>query len=105
MKTILLVLVAGFILFELMEHVVLPLIWSIKDRKKESVCGVTGMLGKMAEVKQWDKREGQVFVNGELWQAVSDDALFAGDKTVVQDVKGLTLKVKSLKNSSPGLYL
>lgn len=105
MKTIIVALVAGFILFELMEHVVLPLIWSIKNRKKGSVCGVTGMLGKMAEVKQWDKREGQVFVNGELWQAVSDDDLFAGDKTVVQDVKGLTLKVKSLKHSGPGLYL
>ena len=71
MKTIILTLVIGFVLFELIEHVVFPLFWLIKDRKRESVCGVPGMLGKVGEVKRWRKNEGQVFVNGELWQAAS----------------------------------
>jgi len=94
MKNIIITLGIGVILFELIEHVVFPLFWFIKDRKKKSVCGVAGMLGKVGEVKQWQKTEGQVFVNGELWQAVSDAPLLPGDRVVIQNVGGLTLGVK-----------
>lgn len=45
MKTLILALVTGIILFELIEHVVFPLFWVLKDRKRKSVSGVTGMLG------------------------------------------------------------
>jgi len=92
-KTIIFTLVIGFILFEVIEHVVFPLLWYIKGRKRKSVCGVTGMLGKVGEVKQWQKTEGKVFVNGELWQAVSDAHLLPGDRVVIQNVEGLTLEV------------
>ncbi len=86
-------MVIGFLLFELIEHVVFPLFWFIKDRRRNSVCGVTGMLGKVGEVKQWQKNEGKVFVNGELWQAVSEAPLLPGDRVLIQNVEGLTLKV------------
>ena len=92
-KTIILTLVIGVVLFELIEHVVFPLFWSIMGRKRKSVCGVSGMLGKVGEVKQWQKNEGKVFVNGELWQAVSDVPLLPGDRVVIQNVVGLTLEV------------
>ena len=92
-KTIILTLVIGVVLFELIEHVVFPLFWSIMGRKRKSVCGVTGMLGKAGEVKQWNKNEGKVFVNGELWQAVSEVPLIPGDRVVIQNVEGLTLEV------------
>ena len=98
MKAIILTLVIGFVFFELVEHVVFPLFWFIKDRKRKSVCGVTGMLGKMGEIKQWRKTEGQIFVNGELWRALSDVPLLTGDKAVVQNVDGLTLRVKPCKD-------
>ena len=39
-KTIILTLVIGVVLFELIEHVVFPLFWSIMGRKRKSVCGV-----------------------------------------------------------------
>jgi membrane protein implicated in regulation of membrane protease activity len=52
------------------------------------------MLGKVGEVKYWQKGEGKVIVNGELWSAVSNDILVAGDKAVVEKVEGLTLNVK-----------
>ena len=93
-KTIILALVIGFNLFELIEHVVFPLFWFIKGRKRKSVCGVSGMLGRVGEVKQWQKNEGKVFVNWELWQAVSEAPLLPGDKVVIQNVDGLTLVVK-----------
>lgn len=98
MKTIILTLVIGFVFFELVEHVVFPLFWFIKDRKRKSVCGVTGMLGKVGEIKQWRETEGQVFVNGELWRAVSDVPLLTGDNAVIQNVEGLTLRVKPYKD-------
>jgi membrane-bound ClpP family serine protease len=66
-KTIILTLVIGVVLVELIEHVVFPLFWSIMGGKRKSVCGVSGMLGKVGEVKQWKKNEGKVFVNGELF--------------------------------------
>jgi len=93
-KTILLSVFIGFVLFELIEHIVFPLFWSIKARKRTSICGVSGMLGRVGEVKQWHKHEGKVFVRGELWQAVSKDVLLPGDRVVVQHVEGLTLKVE-----------
>ena len=92
-KTIILTLVIGVVLFELIEHVVFPLFWSIMGRKRKSVCGVSGMLGKVGEVKHWKKNEGKVFVNGELWQAVSEVHLLPGDSVVIQKVNGLTLEV------------
>jgi len=93
-KTIMLRLVIGIFLFELIEHVVLPVFWLILGRKKKSVCGVSGMIGKAGEVKQWKKNEGKVFVNGELWQAVSEVQLLPGDRVVIQNVEGLILKIK-----------
>jgi membrane-bound serine protease (ClpP class) len=96
-KTTILTLIMGFLLFELIEHVVFPLFWFIMGRKRQSVCGETGMLGKVGEVKQWKKNEGKVFVNGELWKAVSDAPLFQGDRVVIRKVKGLTLEVSYWK--------
>ena len=97
-ETIIMTLVIVFILFELIEHLVFPLFWLIMGRKRKSVCGVSGMLGKVGEVKQWKKNEGKVFVNGELWQAVSEVPFLPGDRVVVQKVEGLTLKVNYWKD-------
>lgn len=99
-EKIILILVIGLVLFELVEHVVFPLFWSIMERKRKSVCGMSGMLGKVGEVKQWQNNEGKVFVNGELWQAVSVAPLVPGDKVVIQKVEGLTLKVNYWKDAN-----
>ena len=77
---------------------VFPLFWFIKDRNRKSGCGVTGMFGKVGEIKQWQETEGQVFINGELWKTVSDVPLLAGHKIVVQSVEGLTLRAKPFKH-------
>jgi len=98
MKNVIITLVIGFIVFELIEHLVFPLFWSIKNRNKRSIAGATGMLGKVAKVKQWHNTEGQVFVNGELWRAVSEVPLSPGDRAVIQHMEGLTLKVKPLND-------
>ena len=94
-KNIIAALIVGLIIFETIEHVVFPLFWFAKNRKKKSLCGVEGLLGRVVEVKQWEKTEGHVFVNGELWSAVSDVPLAKGDKAVIENVQGLTLRVKA----------
>ena len=102
MKIAIIILAIGLLLFEFIEHVIFPLIWFIKDRKRKSVCGVTGMLGKVGKIKYWQKSEGQVFVNGELWRAVSDSPLSTGDSVVIQDVDGLTVRVIPFKKDEVG---
>ena len=95
MKSAIIAFVIAFIAFELIEHVVLPLIWYIKDRNKKSRHGVTGMVGKVVEIKRWNGTEGQVLVNGELWRAVCDVQLTVGDQAEIIDITGLTLTLKS----------
>jgi len=93
-KPILIGLVIGFLLFEFVEHLLFPLACFILGKKRRPTSGAEGMLGKVVEVKQWNRNEGQVLVNGELWRAVSDVPLTKGDEAVIYDVKGLILKVR-----------
>ena len=94
MKSVIIILIIAFLVFEFVEHVLLPLIWFIKDRNKRSNYGVTGMIGKAVEIKRWDKTEGQVLINGELWKAVCEVPLPVGGKAVILDIEGLTLKLE-----------
>ncbi len=57
-----------------------------------------GMIGKVVEIKRWNKTKGQVLVNGELWRAVCDVPLTQGSKGVILDIDGLTLKLKPYEN-------
>jgi len=48
---------------------------------------------KVGEVRYWQESAGQVFLNGELWQAVSEFPLSEGDRVVVKKVERLTVTV------------
>jgi membrane-bound ClpP family serine protease len=98
LETIIIVIVICIIVFEVIEHVAIPLFWFIFKGRKKSDYGVPGMIGKVVEIKQWNKTEGQVFVNGELWRAVCDVPLTQGCKAVILDIEGLTLKLKPCEN-------
>ena len=100
LKSAIFILVAGFVLFEIVEHVVFPLIWSIKDRRKSSVCGASGMLGEVGKIRYWREFDGQVFVHGELWRAVSEFPLSEGDLVVVQKVNRLTVTVAPVEEAN-----
>jgi membrane protein implicated in regulation of membrane protease activity len=98
LETIIITIIICFIVFELIEHVFIPLFWFILRGKKKSNYGVMGMIGKVVEIKRWNKTEGQVLVNGELWRAVCDVPLPEGSKAVILDIEGLTLKLKPYEN-------
>jgi len=93
MEKFIIALIIAFIVFE---FVIIPLVTLFRQRKKKSAYGPTNVLGKTGEVKKWEKNEGYVFVNGELWKAVSDLPFSPGDRVLVQKVEGLTLRVGAL---------
>lgn len=97
MKTLVIILISGFILFEVIEHIVIPL-FSRKHQKRKPISGVSSMLGQVVVIKQWEETEGQVLFRSELWRATSDLPLKKGDKAVIQDVQGLTVRVKPFVN-------
>ena len=99
LKNIIITVIIIFIAVELIEHIIFPIVWSIFKGRKRSIYGVTGMIGKVVEIRRWNKTEGQVFINGELWSAVCEVPLQVGGKAVVQSIEGLTLKLKSCENS------
>ena len=97
MLKVLLILVIAYVLFEFAEHVVIPLFWLITKKQRRSPTGESGMIGLIAEVKEWEGTKGKVFVHGELWKAISDTSFDPGDEAVVQSVKRLVLTVKRLE--------
>lgn len=54
------------LIFEFLEHVLIPLFWLIKNRGKHPKFGVPGMIGKSVRVRKWKKTEGLVLINGEF---------------------------------------
>lgn len=95
MKYGLITLLICIIVYEIFEHLILPLFWLIRYRKQESAYGPTGMIGKKCMVKQWDGTSGKVWVGAELWNAYSQSPLIPGEESVIQDIEGLTLRVSS----------
>lgn len=97
MLKVVLILIAAYILYEIIEHTVLPLIWLITKQRKKSSTGESGMIGLEAEVREWKGNKGRVFVHGELWRAESNFPLAVGDTVQVHAVKGLTLIVEPVQ--------
>jgi membrane-bound ClpP family serine protease len=47
----------------------------------------------VGEVKEWQDKEGVIFVGGELWKAISEVPLEIRDRVVIEKIEGLTLTV------------
>ena len=93
MKAWLITLLVCFVTYEIIEHLILPMIWMIRYRRRKSACGPSAMIGKRCVVKQWSGARGKVWAGGELWNASSESPLIPGDEAVIQNIKGLTLMV------------
>jgi membrane-bound serine protease (ClpP class) len=89
----LIIVVAAVAIFEVAEHVVIPIAVAVAARRRRSVTGAEGMVGKVGDVTDWSGRAGRVRIDGELWRAESPTPLAAGDAVVVRAVRGLTLDV------------
>jgi membrane-bound serine protease (ClpP class) len=54
------------------------------------------LIGMVGEVARDLAPEGKVFVSGELWNAVAEETIAAGEKVEILAVDSLKLKVKKI---------
>jgi membrane-bound serine protease (ClpP class) len=47
-------------------------------------------------VKETLNLEGRVLIHGEIWKAESDTVISVGEKVLVEEVKGLKVKVRKI---------
>jgi membrane-bound serine protease (ClpP class) len=74
--------------------IVLAMTWlAVKARRRTPVTGRESMIGEIAVARTDVAPHGQVFVHGELWEAVSETPIQKGEPAEIQAVEGLTLKV------------
>ena len=66
---------------------------AMKARQRAPVSGRESMVGQVAMARTDVAPHGQVFLHGELWDAVSDTPIRKGDEAEVRSVDGLTLRV------------
>ena len=65
-----------------------------RSHLRRSMTGAAGMVGERGVVYTPLNPEGQVFVHGEYWQAVSDAPIAQGEAVVVLEVEDLKLRVR-----------
>jgi len=65
----------------------------IRAQMRKPTTGAEGLVGQVGVVRTPIAPEGQVFVRGEIWRAVSDDPIPEGAKVRIVSVDGLTLRV------------
>jgi membrane protein implicated in regulation of membrane protease activity len=69
-------------------------LWNTTVRGKRKVVGAQTLIGKTAEVRVACMPHGQVFVDGELWEADCAQGAAAGTRVRVRRVDGLRLEVE-----------
>jgi membrane-bound serine protease (ClpP class) len=66
---------------------------AVRARRNKVVTGEQGLVGEIGIAETMLAPSGKVFVHGELWDAVSAVPIAAGDRVIVRQVDGLTLRV------------
>jgi membrane-bound serine protease (ClpP class) len=78
--------VSGFALFVITK--------AVKAHHAKPTSGREGLIGEEGKADSDISPEGKVFVRGEYWDAFSDESISRGERIVVIDVEGMTLKVR-----------
>jgi membrane-bound serine protease (ClpP class) len=74
---------------------------AVRARRNKITTGEQGLIGEIGITQTALTPIGKVFVHGELWDAVSPVPIPAGERIVVRQVEGLTLRVEPLGSVSP----
>ena len=67
--------------------------FGVKSLRGRTVTGSEGLVGMIGLAKTDLNPAGQIFVHGELWEAISEEPLKAGSQIQVTKINGLTLHV------------
>lgn len=98
-EKIIITLVSFYLLYELLEHVILPLLGFSFRKKRLHKTGPEGLIGQGAEVVEWKGKSGMVRLNGEYWQAIGKETFRIGKIVRIDNIQGLKLSVISYENS------
>ncbi len=74
---------------------------AVRARRNKIVTGEQGLIGEIGIAQTTLAPTGKVFVHGELWDAVSTVPVRAGERIVVRQVDGLTLRVDPVLATKP----
>jgi membrane protein implicated in regulation of membrane protease activity len=74
-------------------------LWNRTVRGRRKAVGTQTLIGKTAEVRVACRPVGQVFVDGELWEAECAQGADIGARVRIQSVRGLTLVVEPAPGS------
>jgi len=66
---------------------------AVRARRNKIVTGEQGLIGEIGIAQTTLAPAGKVFVHGELWDAVCSVSVSAGERVVVRQVDGLTVRV------------
>jgi membrane-bound serine protease (ClpP class) len=74
---------------------------AVRARRNKVVTGEQGLVGEIGITQSALSPTGKVFIHGELWDAVANVNIPAGERIVVRHVDGLTLHVEPLTVPTP----
>ncbi len=72
----------------------------VRSRRVALVSGDSAMLSEKAEVMEDFVEQGQVWVHGELWQAVTDQPVKKGQMIPIKAIKGLKVILNNTENTT-----
>lgn len=82
------------IIIGLVAFAAITIIWGIRAHRLKVDAGAEELIGRTAEVRVTLTPKGSVFLEGELWTAISEaGAIQAGEEVVITRVDGLILYV------------
>ncbi len=71
----------------------------LKAQKRRKLTGAEAMVGEEGEaLTDFRRGRGKVFVHGEIWNAVGEEAIKKGDRVKVVGVEGLKLRVERISS-------
>ena len=75
---------------------------AVRTLRRKATTSLEGLVGEVGVARTRLAPEGQVFVQGELWQARCDGEAEAGEEVRVTAVEGLRLRVEKVRAVAPG---
>jgi len=69
----------------------------LKAQRRKALTGKEGMIGKIGVAETDINPKGKVFIEGEIWDAYSEEPIKKGEEVEVVAVEGLKLKVRKVK--------
>ena len=72
----------------------------ISLHRTKPVTGAQGLLQEIGTAQTDINPEGQIYIHGEIWRAVSPQPISKGEKVRIRSVDGLTLRVEKFSGET-----